>query len=164
MKSLIRTTTIATVITIGVAFTSTTFAQLTFGREKLRDTSKATNDIRAVINQYQSHKQSQPAPQNQAVTYSLSKESQTFVAHGGSGGFSVTTASTAPLTMTSNADWVTIMVPVQFSVEPNTTSTDRECHITVGDKVFKVIQSGTASRAAPASSSPGKPPTKPKPQ
>ena len=118
------------------------FAALTFAREKLRNTANTTGDF---ATKPKTTSPSAQQNQNSTFTCSLSKENQSFVAHGGSGIFSVTTGSTGPLTVTSNVDWITIDVPVQFSVKPNTDSNDRSGTITVGDKVFTVDQKGTAT-------------------
>jgi hypothetical protein len=93
------------------------------------------------------------APQP-SCTYNISPASQALSASSGSGLINVTAPSGCSWTATSNAQWITITEweqpvgggdgYVNYSVDPNTGTTQRTGTITVAGKTFTITQEGTA--------------------
>ena len=85
-----------------------------------------------------------------ACEYSLSAPGQQFTADGGHGAFTVTTTSNCPWTPVDGDSWITGITGggpgagnVTFTVQPNTTQTQRQSTITLAPGVvFNVTQSG----------------------
>lgn len=89
-----------------------------------------------------------PPPSPPQCSYDLSRDSASFNALGGFGGFSVRTAGTCHWTAVSGASWVTIVGPatgtgdgeIRFAVTPNFSSSSRSATLTVQSEVFQVTQ------------------------
>lgn len=96
-----------------------------------------------------------------ACAYSLSPESQSFAAAGGTDTVSVSSAGGCGWTATSNNDWIVVtsgavgsgVGTVGYSVASNATSTSRTGSLSIAGRTFTVTQAGAL--AIPAGLNPG---------
>jgi hypothetical protein len=87
-----------------------------------------------------------------ACSFSLSPGSQSYAASGGTGGVSVTAASTCGWTAASSASWLTVTSgasgtgpgSVSYTVAANANSSSRTATLTIGGQVFTVTQAAYA--------------------
>jgi len=86
-------------------------------------------------------------------TYSISPSTASYDASGGSGDISVSATAGCPWNASSSRNWITITDgssgtgsgSVSYSVNPNSTTSQRSGTITAGGKAFTITQAGAAS-------------------
>jgi hypothetical protein len=74
---------------------------------------------------------------------SLSPAKSDFPASGGAGRFTVTGCA---FSASSNASWITVTAPGQYTVAPNSSADERVGTIFIAGRLFEVNQSGTAPK------------------
>jgi len=90
-------------------------------------------------------------------SYLLTPASRTLTGAGGSGTFTVGTASGCVWVAATNQSWITVSGSgtasgsVNYTVQPNASSSSRTGAITIGTQVFAVIQGTGGTTTAPAS-------------